>query len=307
MLVDLHQDIAYYFLSSLSPPSFEVDAEGRQSDLPKLRRASADLVFAAVFPFVYTYGGWSPSLQLALDALKVYYAIAERHGVRLVEGRGGLSSPGLKFLLVLEGADILSSVEDLKLLYKLGVRGVGVTWNLSNRWGHSCYARRDGGLTEEGYALVEEAQRLGMVVDLAHASKKTALDALEAARRPVVISHANVAEVYKHPRNVDVEVVKRLADNGGVLGLTFIPRIISENPTPRDLAKHARYVKERFGVEILAVGTDYLGISATPPGLESVDKIDRFVDALREVGFTVEEVEAVMWRNAYRVLREVLD
>jgi len=61
MLVDLHQDIAYYFLSSLSPPPFDVDAEGRQSDLPKLRRAGADLVLAAVFPFVYTYGGCPPA------------------------------------------------------------------------------------------------------------------------------------------------------------------------------------------------------------------------------------------------------
>lgn len=307
MLVDLHQDIAYYFLSSLSPPPFDVDAEGRQSDLPKLRRAGVDLVLAAVFPFVYTYGGWSPSLRLALEALKVYHAIAERHGVRLVEGRGDLLSPGLKFLLVLEGADVLSSVEDLGLLRRLGVRGVGVTWNLSNRWGSSCYARRGGGLTEEGYALVEEAQRLGMVVDLAHAGRKTALEALEAARRPVVISHANVADVYKHPRNVDGEVLRRLADNGGVLGLTFIPATISQSPSPEALAEHAKYVKERFGVEVLAVGTDFLGISSAPPGLESVDKIGRLAEALRSAGFTSEEVEAVLWRNAYRVLREALN
>jgi len=146
-----------------------------------------------------------------------------------------------------------------------------------------------------------------VVVDLAHAGRKTALEALEAARRPVVISHANVADVYKHPRNVDGEVVKRLADSGGVLGLTFIPGTISESPAPEDLAKHAKYVKERFGVEVLAVGTDYLGISAAPRGLESVDRIGLFIKALRDVGFTAEEVEAVMWRNAYRVLREALD
>jgi len=307
MLVDLHQDVAYYFLTPLSPPPFDVDAEGRQSDLPKLRRASADLVLAAVFPFVNAYGGWSPSLQLALEAVKVYYSLSERHGVRLVERRGDLAYPGLKFLLVLEGADVLNSVDDLRLMYRLGVRGVGVTWNLNNRWGHSCYAKGGGGLTEEGHVLVEAAQRLGMVVDLAHAGRKTALDALEAARRPVVISHANVNDVYRHPRNVDGEVIKRLVDNGGVLGLTFIPRTISDSPTVGALVKHAKYVKERYGVEVLAVGTDYLGISTTPPGLESVDRIETFFKALREAGFSGEEVEAVAWRNAYRVLRETLD
>ena len=118
---------------------------------------------------------------------------------------------------MLEGADVLSSVDDLRLMYRLGVRGVGVTWNLNNKWGRSCYSKGDDGLTEEGYALVEAAQRLGMVVDLAHAGRKTALDALEAARRPVVISHANVNDVfshanvndvYRHPRNIDGEVIK---------------------------------------------------------------------------------------------------
>ena len=85
-------------------------------------------------------------------------------------------------------------------------------------------------MTEEGYALVVAAQRLGMVVDLAHAGRKTALDVLEAARRPVVISHANVNDVCRHLRNVDGDVIKRLVDNGGVLGLTFIPRTISDSP-----------------------------------------------------------------------------
>ncbi len=258
-------------------------------------------------PFVNAYGGWSPSLQLALEAVKVYYSLSERHGVRLMERRGDLAYPGLEFLLVLEGADVLSSVDVLRLMYRLGVRGVGVTWNLNNKWGHSCYSKGGGGLAEEGYALVEAAQRHGMVVDLAHAGRKMALDVLEAARRPVVISLANVNDVYRHLRNVDGEVIKRLVDNGGVLGLTFIPRTISDSPTLSALVKHAKYVKERYGVEALAVGTDYLGISTTPPGLESVDKIETFFKALREAGFSGEEVEAVAWRNAYRVLREALD
>lgn len=213
-----------------------------------LQRAGADLVFAAVSPFVNAYGGWSPSLQLALEGVKMCYSLSERHRVRLVERRGDLAYPGLKSLLVLEGADVLNSVDDLRLMYRLGVRGVGVTWNLNNRWGRPCYRKGGGGLTEEGYALVEAAQRLGMVVVLAHAGRKTALDVLEAARRPVVISHANVNDVYSHPRNVDGEVIKRLVDNGGVLGLTFMPRTISDSPTAGALVKHAKYVKERYGV-----------------------------------------------------------
>lgn len=307
MFADLHQDIAFYFLTSLNPPPFDQDAESRQSDLPKLRRAGAELVFAAAFPFVNTYDTWSPDGRLVLEAMKVYYAVSERHGVKIVEKRGDLYAPGLKFLIVLEGADVLHTADDLRLLYRLGVRAVGLTWNLDNKWGHSCYSKRDRGLTPEGEELVEKAQRLGIVVDLAHAGMHTALDAIAVARRPVVISHANARAVRPHPRNVEDAVLKALADNGGVIGLTFIPSTISETPSPRELAKHAAYIKEKFGAELLAVGTDYLGISKTPEGLESVDKVDRLFAALREAGFTREEVEAVAWRNAYRVLREALD
>ncbi len=78
-------------------------------------------------------------------------------------------------------------------------------------------------------------------------------------------------------------------------------------PTVSTLVKHAKYVKEKYGVEALAVGTDNLGISTTPPGLESVDKIETFFKALREAGFSGKEVEAAAWHNAYRVLRETLD
>ncbi|ABL87216.1 peptidase M19, renal dipeptidase [Pyrobaculum islandicum DSM 4184] len=306
MFIDLHEDIAHYFLTSLSPQPFDVDAEWRQSDLPKLRRAGAELVVAAVFPFVNSYSGWSPSLQLALEGFKVYYALSETHGIKIVERRGDLAAPGLKFLIVLEGADVLSSADDLRLFYRLGLRALGLTWNLSNRWGGSCCGGRDRGLSEEGYGLVETAQRMGVLVDLAHAGERTALDVLEAARRPVVVSHANAVAVYSHRRNVGDEVLKKLRDVGGVIGLTFIPSTISSDPTPRDLAKHARYIRDKFGVEILAIGTDYLGISTTPQGLESVDKIPRLAEALIEAGFRREEVEAVMWRNAARVLREVL-
>lgn len=243
-------------------------------------------------------------MELALEEIKVYYLISEKHGMS-VEGRGDLRSPGLKLLLSLEGADVLRLV-DLRLLYKLGIRSVGITWNVDNKWGRSCYSKRDAGLTASGQELVEAAQKLGVLVDLAHTGKRTALDAIEAAKKPVVVSHANVAAVAPHPRNVDDEVLKALADNGGVLGLTLIPKTIGEGPLPRSLVKHAACVEGKFGVEILALGTDYLGMPAAPPGLESIDKIGRLLSALREVGFTEEEVGAAAWRNAYRVLDEAL-
>jgi len=70
--------------------------------------------------------------------------------------------------------------------------------------------------------------------------------------------------------------------------------------------KHFKYVKEKFGTEVLAVGTDFLGISSAPPGLETVDKVALLAKALMEAGFSREEVEAVFWRNALRVFKRAL-
>ncbi|MEM1615454.1 MAG: dipeptidase [Pyrobaculum sp.] len=301
-LVDLHQDIAFYYLTNINPPSFDKEAE-RHSDLPKLKRAGADVVFGAVFPFLNTYGGWAPSVEAALDALKVYWRLAKQHGVAVVEKPGDLDKPGLKLVLVLEGADVLREAGDLELFHRLGVRAIGLTWNVDNKWASSCYSKKDRGLTAEGEELLKEAERLGVIIDLAHASKQTALDVLQLWKKPLVISHANVKSVHNHPRNVDDEVLKALVDNGGVIGLTFIPSTISSQASIPHLAKHFKYVKEKFGVEVLAIGTDYLGISTTPPGLKSVDKIEALAKALVEEGFAKEEVEAVFWKNAMRVLK----
>nr|WP_245521988.1 membrane dipeptidase [Pyrobaculum neutrophilum] len=79
------------------------------------------------------------------------------------------------------------------------------------------------------------------LVDLAHAGERTSLDVPEAARRPVVVSRAHAAAVHSHRRNAGDGVLKKLRDVGGVIGLAFIPSTTSGDPTPRDLAKHARY------------------------------------------------------------------
>ncbi|MCI4465072.1 MAG: dipeptidase [Thermoproteus sp.] len=308
MIYDLHEDVAYHYFSGRRP-DFDIDDGSRQSDLPKLKRAGVDLVFASIFPVATTYGSTGPggaapagAKSLALEMFKMMYRLSERHGIAIVERAADLDRGGLKFLLLMEGADSLDDPSDLLLYFKLGLRALGITWNLDNKFGASCLSRRDYGLTAYGEELVALANRLGVILDLAHASRRTALDAISASRKPVVISHANAASIHRSPRNVDDEVLEALKRNGGVIGVTAIPSLVGERGTVQELVRHAVYIKESFGADMLAVGTDALGVDRMVEGLESVDRLPAFLELLREAGFGDSEVEAVAYKNAKRVI-----
>ncbi|MGC8582101.1 MAG: dipeptidase [Thermoproteus sp.] len=312
MIYDLHEDIAHYFFSGRRP-DFDIDDEGRQSDLPKLRRAGVDLVFASIFPVATTYGSTGPgnaaavgTKSIALEMFKMLYRLSERHGVFIVERVADLDREGLKFLLLMEGADALDDPSDLLLYFRLGLRALGITWNLDNKFGASCLSRKDYGLTAYGEELVALANKLGVILDLAHASKRTALEAISASKKPVVISHANAASVHRAARNVDDEVLEALKKNGGVIGITAIPSLTGERGTVQELVRHAVYIKESFGADVLAIGTDALGVDKMVEGLETVDKLPAFLELLKEAGFSDSELEGIAYRNAKRVIEENL-
>ncbi len=323
-LIDLHEDLALYFAwhgGGQALGRFDDDVEGRQADLPKYKRANVRIVFASVF------GGaglpsargaetaYAPSIEKLWEQVRVYHKLAAMYGITIVESyaqaadllRGGWR---LGFLLHVEGLDAVADPADLDMMYRLGVRSVGLTWNYGNRFASSCCHGPDYGLTEEGAELVRRAQRLGMIVDLAHAGRRAALEAAREARRPVIISHAAVRALVDRPRNVDDEVIEAVARTGGVVGVTLIPTLLRERgrPSVADVAEHIVYLRDRFGVHVIALGTDFHGMPGMEPpeGLEDVSKIVRLWEELEERGFTRKEIEDIAYGNALRVLERAI-
>lgn len=320
-VIDLHEDISAYILESggIVRP-FNVDAE-RHVDIPKYARSNTVLVVGAVFPGEHKYvGGKSVrgtvfrcSQQRVFDHIAAYYRLVKEfpEHLYLVERRDQLLrieyGRGTGVLIGLEGAYPLDDPWDLELYYRLGVRLIGLTWNIENHFAASCMSKRDYGLTGSGEELVDIAERLGVVVDLAHASKKTMLDVLSIASKPVVVSHACIYKLRQHPRNVDDEVLEELRKNHGVIGITFVSEFLGEDEADvNTVVEHIMYVYESFGADIIALGTDYLGTSRLPKGLEDIGKIQLLFKELLDRGLSHEDVEKIAWRNAYRVLLEVL-
>ncbi|MCE4604088.1 MAG: dipeptidase [Aeropyrum sp.] len=326
-IVDLHEDIAFYYMTGglgAKAQRFDLDVEGREADIPKYNRANVRIVFAALFPQIEVYGFKertsyptpASSRLIMLDQLKTLYALSRLHEIEIitsikeVKSIMGSGEWRLGLILHLEGADPLLDVLDLEVLWRLGVRSVGLTWNHDNMWAASCRTRKDYGLTGSGEELVREAGRLGIIVDLAHASDKTVLDVAAISRKPVIVSHTNFRWFVDNPRNVSEEMVEAVIKTGGVIGYSFIGSLITlgRRPTIDDVVAQILDFVERFGYQWIAIGTDYHGlIGVDPPiGLESIDKLPDLLDALGEAGLGDKELSALTYGNISRVLSEVL-
>jgi len=329
LIIDLHEDVADYYMTEGSPKNdFSKDIAGRHADFPKYRKAGVAIVVTSLYPLIRT---WNPQLSaqlaagygtfrpaqiakgptgIALEQLKVYYQMSRTYpgSFQMIQQRRGLedSAKGsrLGFLVCIEGAEALEDVSDLEIFYRLGVRAVGLTWNFDNRYAASCMSKKDYGLTGEGQRLVGEANQTGVVVDLAHSSKVTMMETLALSKQPLMISHSNYAQVHPHTRNVDDDVLEALSRNGGVVGFTLIDDTIGPHPGLDSLAKHIVAVRERFGSDLLALGTDYLGISVTPSGLEDITKLNGLFIKLADLGFGENEIRKLAWENAYRVMEK---
>lgn len=245
-----------------------------------------------------------------IEHVKAYYALSETYPKNLLiirkreDVETSMQGDRTGFLIALEGTEALQDTDDIKILYNLGVRSIQFTWNFDTRYAATCMSKKDYGLTGEGEALLERLNEYGMIADLSHASKRTSQDVLSSSKLPVIVSHANAKAIYDVPRNLDDELLEALKAIGGVVGFIFATVMISKTPGVEDLAKHILYVHERFGVDMLAIGSDFFGLIDinAPKGLEDITKISNLWNALRDKGMSEADLEKIAYRNALRVI-----
>jgi len=249
-------------------------------------------------------------------------------------------------LLGMEGGHtIANSLGALRAYYDLGVRYMTLTHFHSHDWADSATddARHEG-LTEFGREVVREMNRLGMMVDLSHVSPDTMNDALDVSEAPVIFSHSSARGVTDHARNVPDSVLRRLAENGGIVMVNFYPEFVNEairqwgdglipllkeDPTgdgwpaieaayreehgdpPRatiaDVADHVEHLAQVAGVAHVGIGADYYGISPDefPIGLGDVSTYPYLFAELIRRGWSDEDLEALARNNFLRVFRQV--
>ena len=204
-------------------------------DLPRLRRGGVDVQVFAVFldPDTAPPTGFRARALELIDTLRAELA---RHGGRVglarttAEIRRLVRQGKLAALIGLEGGYAIEDrPENLAPLFERGVRYMTLTWRSSTGWADGSEgAPRHGGLTPLGRRVVREMNRLGMVVDVSHVSDATFWDVLKLATRPVIASHSNARALCDHPRNLTDSMLRAIARNGGVVGVTFAAAFLDQ-------------------------------------------------------------------------------
>ena len=226
-------------------------------------------------------------------------------------------------LTIEEGGCCKGSLGVLRRLYELGARMMTLTWNYDNELAASnvkeraglvwpCPPDTDHGLTEKGFAFLEEMERLHMIVDVSHLSDGGFWQVAEHSTRPFAASHSNCRALAPHCRNLTDAMIRAMADRGCIAGLNYCTAFLDDQPDPALcrstaalIAKHAAHLKQVGGADMIALGSDFDGISG-PLELDGCDTMPLLADALRKDGFTEAEVEGLFWRNARRFFEENL-
>ena len=146
----------------------------------------------------------------------------------------------------------------VEAFYRLGVRSLVVTYNSHNAAGYGCLDDPDGPLSPYGREVVAAMNRVGMVVDASHCSRRTSFDLMEASTAPVMFSHSSCDAVWAHERNVTDEQIRACAETGGVIGITGVGIFLGENDTSIEaLLRHVDHAVSLVGPDHVGIGSDF--------------------------------------------------
>jgi membrane dipeptidase len=353
-LIDGHNDLPWVIREkfSLDPVAAGLTGrlDGTHTDIPRLVQGgvggqfwsvyvpsslAGDVAVTAVFEQVdlvhRMIAAYPSRFQLAVCADDVDAAFAAGKIASLLGAEGGHCING--------------SLGVLRSLYALGVRYMTLTHNDNVGWADSATDQPDcGGLSGFGRDVVTEMQRLGMLVDLSHVAVTTMNQALDIAGAPVIFSHSSAFALTSNLRNVPDDVLARLAVNGGVCMVAFVPFFVSQactdwftglktfaagrgldpdnleqvfgllpewekdHPMPdatvAQVADHIDHVREVAGVGHVGIGADFDGTPALPPGLHDVSRYPALFQELQRRHWSEADLQALAGGNVLRALRE---
>lgn len=309
--VDLHCDT----IMGLMEAGADVGLQSNQLsvDVGKLRAGGSLAQFFALF--VDMEDCQNP-LEHCLKMADRFYIEVDRNSDHLALAlnyqdveRNSAANKISAFLTIEEGGVLKGDLANLRNFYRLGVRLITLTWNYPNELGfpNSKGEYRGQGLTQFGCEVVGEMNRLGMIVDVSHLSDQGFYDVARVSTKPFVASHSNARAVTPHSRNLTDDMIKMLAEKGGVIGINFARPFLGSADISRieDMVHHIKHIAAVGGIDTVAIGSDFDGIS---PELEIKDfgEMGKLVYALEQAGFSGAQIDKVCMTNALRIIKECL-
>ncbi len=325
ILIDTHNDI----------PSFTIDGADignspeTQTDIPRLKQGGVGAIFFSVY-VAGKYVEGNHSANRALEMIDtVYTDILNRYpndfslALTAADIERAHKQHKIAGLLGIEGGHAIEdSTRLLRDYYRMGVRYMTLTHFNTNNWADSAGdmdkpgVQHHNGLTPLGKDIVHEMNRLGMMVDISHVADRTFWDALETSKAPIIASHSACRAITNLTRNMSDDMIKALAQKGGVMQVNFYCNHISQKSadapkdapiraTIADVVAQIDHIKQIAGIDAIGIGTDFDGIECTPIGLDDVSKFPALTRALLEKGYSPADIKKIYGGNTLRLMRQV--
>lgn len=352
---DGHNDLPWQIRAKASSTFEKLDIAKHQeelhTDIPRLRQGNVGAQFWSVYVPAETRLRGESLLQ-TLEQIELVHAMCRRYpdafelaltveDIERIRGQGKIAS-----LIGVEGGhSIENSLVNLRRLHKRGARYMTLTHSDTLDWADSATDKpKHDGLSEFGKEVVAEMNRLGMLVDLSHVSPETMKDAIAASKAPVFFSHSSARAVADHVRNVPDDVLRLLAQNGGVVMVNFYSGFIepesarrsakmfdvsrelrkkfpdeaeyrkarkgyeARNPilpgSVHDVVDHIDHIVRVAGIDHVGLGSDYDGVSMLPQQLEDVSTYPVITQELLNRGYKPHDIQKINSGNILRVLRQ---
>ena len=299
-------------------------------DLQKMRKGNYVLQNFALFTHLKRE---SKPFEYAMELTDVFYEELRPYSewIKVVRNwqdieRNRREGKMSALLAIEEGGVCCGNLAYLRDFYRLGVRMMTLTWNFPNELGCPNRIYPEGadsepiwvsdtqnGLTETGIDFVREMERLGMIVDVSHLNDAGIWDVFRYTKKPFVASHSNARAIAGHPRNLTDEMIRALAERGGVAGINFCASFLKDEENGgepvhsycRDMVIHMKHMKQVGGIGCIGLGIDFDGITSIVE-MSDCSSTGLLADEMSRQGFTLSEIEAVFHGNVLRLYQELL-
>lgn len=286
-------------------------------DIEKMKWAGSLAQFFACFIYMDEFSGedrYTKAYEHALDMIS--YAKGQIHDcagdIALATCFADLQrnrEQGLMsaFLTIEEGGILEDDMSRLEHLYQEGIRLMTLTWNHENCIGFP--NSRDAsvmqkGLKPFGVEVVKRMNQLGMLIDVSHLSDGGFWDVLQYSQKPIVASHSNCRSLCNHPRNLSDEMIRALANQGGVVGINLYPYFVRESGvvSAEDIADHVAHMYQVGGVDVIGIGTDFDGFDEGVSDITQIGQMSLLYDTVKRRGFTERQMEKFWCKNILRLI-----
>jgi membrane dipeptidase len=228
--------------------------------------------------------------------------------------RAAMSGGAIAAVMHIEGAEAIgASLEGLQELHAMGLRSIGPLWSRDNVFGQGVPFNFPGspdiggGLTDAGKALVQECNRLKIMLDCSHLNLKGFWDLAEISDAPLVASHSNVHSICASPRNLFYDQLQAIGQTGGIVGLNFAVLFLNEDGSyrhdvsPSVMIRHLDYMLRIAGEDCVGLGSDFDG-AGVPNFIRDVTGVPRLVEAMENAGYSEALIRKITSTNWLRVL-----